>query len=164
MPTQSGEIAWFQPKENPKSTATPGARSGHSITCVSEKVRVRTTLVLRPSCGTGPPHPAPPLSPQRVRFFTCACALAQAYFFGGCGPKDNVATVFNDMHVLHINEQFRWEKVDAMGDVPPPRWCHTATLLPDNKSIFVFGGLNKVSAAAVACLAPHVWRASRQKF
>ena len=100
---KSGEVIWVQPKENPKSTARPCARSGHTITCLSEK----------------------------------------AYLFGGCGVEGGGPSVFNDMHVLHISESFRWEKLDAMGDVPSPRWRHTATLLPDNQSIFLFGGLCK---------------------
>ena len=35
----------------------------------------------------------------------------------------------------------KWELLDVMGDVPPARWRHTATLLPDDDEIFVFGGL-----------------------
>ena len=64
-----------------------------------------------------------------------------------------VATVYNDMHVLHINENFRWEKLDPMGEIAPPRWRHSATLLPDNNTIFIFGGLNKVSAPLPSCVA-----------
>ena len=28
-------------------------------------------------------------------------------------------------------DPMKWEEADLMGDVPPPRWRHTATLLPD---------------------------------
>lgn len=74
---------------------------------------------------------------------TITCMQEKAIVFGGCGIEDEAAAVFNDTHMLHITDGYRWEKVDAMGDVPPPRWRHTATLLPDNNSIFVFGGLCK---------------------
>ena len=107
---KSGEVIWIQPKENPKSTGKPSARSGHTITCLAEK----------------------------------------AYLFGGCGVDNGAAAVFNDMYVLHISDSFKWEKVEAMGDVPSPRWRHTATLLPDNNTIFLFGGLCKVRAAVAA--------------
>ena len=94
-------MLWLCPKDNPKSTGKPSARSGHTITCSNEK----------------------------------------AFIFGGCGIDQGAAAVFNDMWMLHISDAFRWEKVDAMGDLPSPRWRHTATLLPDNNTIFVFGGL-----------------------
>ena len=69
----------------------------------------------------------------------------KAYLFGGCGIEDGAATVFNDLWMLYISDGFRWEKVDAMGDLPSPRWRHSATMLPDNVSVFVFGGLCRVS-------------------
>ena len=118
---KSGEVIWINPKENPKSTARPCARSGHSITCINEK----------------------------------------AYLFGGCGVENGAPSVFNDMHLLHISEGFRWEKVDAMGDVPPPRWRHSATLLPDNNTVFLFGGLCKVRPAASGIAARRTLRVSR---
>jgi hypothetical protein len=74
---------------------------------------------------------------------TITCLNEKAYFFGGCGVENGAPSVFNDMYLLHISEQFRFQKIDALGDVPSPRWRHTATLLPDNNSIFVFGGLCK---------------------
>ena len=73
-----------------------------------------------------------------------ACAKEKAYLFGGCGIEDGAAAVFNDMWMLHITDSFRWEKIDAMGDVPSPRWRHTTTLLPSNTELFVFGGLCRV--------------------
>ena len=103
---KSGEMVWSAPKENPKSTGSPSARSGHSIVCANEK----------------------------------------AYLFGGCGIQDGQAAVFDDIWVLHISDSFRWEKIDAMGEVPSPRWRHTSTFLPDNVTIFVFGGLCRVRA------------------
>lgn len=101
---KSGEMTWHSPKENPKSTGKPAARSGHTLACANEK----------------------------------------AYLFGGCGIEDGGAAVFNDIWILHIADNFRWEKVDAMGDVPSPRWRHSFTFLPDNTSIFLFGGLCRV--------------------
>ena len=105
---KSGEMAWFSPKENPKSAGKPSARSGHTLACANEK----------------------------------------AYLFGGCGIEEGLgeAAIMNDMWMLHIIDSFRWEKIDAMGEVPSPRWRHTMTFLPDNVTIFVFGGLCRVRA------------------
>ena len=78
------------------------------------------------------------------------CANEKAYLFGGCGIQDGQAAVFDDMWILHISDSFRWEKCDALGEVPSPRWRHTAVFLPkaemagvtaDNTTMFVFGGL-----------------------
>ena len=74
---------------------------------------------------------------------TITCAQEKAILFGGCGVGEGQSAVFNDTYVLHIADNYRWEKIDAMGDLPLPRWRHTATILPDNNSIFVFGGLCK---------------------
>ena len=71
------------------------------------------------------------------------CTHEKAIVFGGCGVQGGKSAVFNETYILHIADQYRWEKVDAMGDLPNPRWRHTATTLPDNNSIFVFGGLCK---------------------
>ena len=89
-----------------------------------------------------------------IFFFSSLPLLAHAiahahshtpFFLSPSAPHAHaqVATVFNDLHVLHINEAFRWEKLAPGGEPPPPRWRHTATLLPDNNSIFIFGGLCK---------------------
>ena len=72
---------------------------------------------------------------------TLCCANEKAYLFGGCGIEDGAAAVFQDMWMLHISDGFRWEKIDAMGELPPPRWRHSCTMLPDNATIFLFGGL-----------------------
>ena len=79
---------------------------------------------------------------------TLACAKEKAYLFGGCGIKDSNPEVFNEMWMLHISDAFRWEKVEAMGELPTPRWRHTATFLPDSTTMFVFGGLCRVRALA----------------
>jgi len=107
---KSGEMLWHAPKENPKSTGKPAARSGHTLACANEK----------------------------------------AYLFGGCGIEDDAAAVFNDLWMLHITDGFRWEKVDAMGELPHPRWRHSFTFLPDNVTIFLFGGLCRVRAPSPA--------------
>ena len=67
-----------------------------------------------------------------------------AIIFGGCGiTAAGSPAVFNETWLLSTAEPMRWELADVMGDVPSPRWRHTATLLPDRSSILVFGGLAK---------------------
>ena len=166
--TQSGEIAWFQPKENPKSSGTPGPRSGHTITCAKEKAyffggcgaeknvcalqirhafqrsphrRVTAAAAVTAPFGLHSTAVSLPSPSAHGNLYTCEPDLMIPLET----PRAQEATIFNDVHVLHISESFRWEKLDPMGDVPPPRWRHTATLLPDNKSIFIFGGLCKVA-------------------
>ena len=57
----------------------------------------------------------------------------KAVVFGGCGvTKSNEPCVSNQTYYLHMSaDPMKWEEADLMGDVPPPRWRHTATLLPD---------------------------------
>ena len=57
----------------------------------------------------------------------------KAVIFGGCGvTKSNEPCVSNQTYYLHMGaDPMKWEEADLMGDVPPPRWRHTATLLPD---------------------------------
>ncbi len=40
-----------------------------------------------------------------------------------------------------VIDSFTWAKLDASGEVPPPRWRHTATAVDGNKLV-VFGGFN----------------------
>ena len=42
-------------------------------------------------------------------------------------------------------EIFEWEKpkIGQPDKAPSPRWLHTATTLPDGKSIYVFGGMDR---------------------
>lgn len=42
---------------------------------------------------------------------------------------------------LAFADSFTWAKLDASGEVPPPRWRHTATAVDGNKLV-VFGGFN----------------------
>ena len=57
----------------------------------------------------------------------------KAVIFGGCGvTKSNEPCVVNQTYYLHLSsDPMKWEEANLMGDVPPPRWRHTATLLPD---------------------------------
>ena len=45
---KSGEMMWHTPKENPKSSGTPLARSGHTIVAANEKA------YLFGGCGSDP--------------------------------------------------------------------------------------------------------------
>ena len=66
-----------------------------------------------------------------------------AVLFGGTGvDKSGSPEVFNDTYMLSLDsEPYKWTVVDVMGDVPTPRWRHTATLLPGaTDQIVVFGG------------------------
>lgn len=65
----------------------------------------------------------------------------QALLFGGCGVKDSQPQVSGEAFLLHIADGYRWERLQPTGLEPSPRWRHTATLLPDDDSVFVFGGL-----------------------
>lgn len=69
----------------------------------------------------------------------------KAVIFGGCGvTKDNEPCVVNETYYLTMTaDPMKWELADLMGDIPSPRWRHTATLLPDQDSIMMFGGLYK---------------------
>ena len=57
----------------------------------------------------------------------------KAVIFGGCGvTKDNEPCVVNETYYLTMTaDPMKWELADLMGDIPSPRWRHTATLLPD---------------------------------
>ena len=61
--------------------------------------------------------------------------------------EDGAQALFNDTWLLSTGENPSWELADVMGDVPVARWRHTATLLPDNASLLVFGGLAKCAHA-----------------
>jgi hypothetical protein len=65
----------------------------------------------------------------------------QALLFGGCGVKGSQPQVFREAYLLHISDGYRWERLQLTGLEPSPRWRHTATLLPDDDSVFVFGGV-----------------------
>lgn len=81
--------------------------------------------------------------------------------FGGCGVQGGEPQVFNDTYVLHITDGYRWEKLAPSANTPSPRWRHTATLLPDNDSVLVFGGLcrgKRFNDAHVFSLQSQEWR------
>ena len=76
-------------------------------------------------------------------------ANEKAIVFGGCGIYSDEPgaaysqAVFNEswsVDVVNTDGPLKWTLLDVGGDVPSPRWRHTATLLPDN-SMMVFGGL-----------------------
>ena len=74
------------------------------------------------------------------------CTRSKTIVFGGCGVTEdgNTVKIFNETWLLTTNgETYSWAKADAMGDEPTPRWRHTATLLPGDATVLVFGGLNK---------------------
>ena len=71
--------------------------------------------------------------PSSRRNFGMQVVGDKAVIFGGCGvTKSNEPCVSNQTYYLHMGaDPMKWEEADLMGDVPPPRWRHTATLLPD---------------------------------
>ena len=71
--------------------------------------------------------------PSSRRNFGMQVVGDKAVIFGGCGvTKSNEPCVSNQTYYLHMgSDPMKWEEADLMGDVPPPRWRHTATLLPD---------------------------------
>jgi N-acetylneuraminic acid mutarotase len=58
--------------------------------------------------------------------------------FGGCGSgKQNS---FNDLNKYDMDTKL-WIKLEATGEVPPPREAHIAHAF-DNDKMFIFGGVN----------------------
>ena len=86
------------------------------------------------------------ITPSPRSGHSITCHNGKAYVFGGCGVSDDGSKqeIFSETWCCNMQgETPQWEVIDVMGDVPPARWRHTATLLPDQESIFVFGGLSK---------------------
>ena len=83
-------------------------------------------------------------SPRSGHSITCA-PNGQTFIFGGCGVSDGGRTqeTFSETWTLKMGDTPTWKLADVMGDIPPPRWRHTSTLLPDANSMLVFGGLQK---------------------
>lgn len=69
----------------------------------------------------------------------------KAVIFGGCGvDSNNEPLISNQTFFLTLStDPMKWSEADLMGDIPHERWRHTATLLPDEERIMVFGGLCK---------------------
>ena len=66
-----------------------------------------------------------------------------AVVFGGCTADG----VVNEIFTLKLGQEtLEWTKTPKVGGLeyaPSPRWRHTATTMPGQKSIFVFGGMDQ---------------------
>ena len=61
--------------------------------------------------------------------------------FGGyyCTEDFQFEDHFNDLHSLDLSSMI-WKKLNASGDIPSPRFGHTATKV--GSAIYVFGGMS----------------------
>ena len=118
-----GEIQWSQPATKGDK---PAPRSGHTIT-------VRALRSVAPALTRIRSGASVCALPSSRRNFGMQVVGDKAVIFGGCGvTKSNEPCVSNQTYYLHMGaDPMKWEEADLMGDVPPPRWRHTATLLPD---------------------------------
>jgi hypothetical protein len=85
-------------------------------------------------------------SPRSGHSITVTGGGSKTVVFGGCGVSNtgDKQEIFSETWLLDISgDAPKWDLADVMGDVPPARWRHTATLLPDQKNVLIFGGLNK---------------------
>ena len=83
-------------------------------------------------------------SPRAGHTLTVDPKAGKAVLFGGSGvTADGAPAVFNETWLLSTAEPMAWEKAGAKGDAPSPRWRHTATLLPDDGGVLIFGGLHR---------------------
>lgn len=59
--------------------------------------------------------------------------------FGGCGSGKDKS--FNDLNKYDLDHKM-WTKLEAGGDIPPPREAHVAHAF-DNDKMFIHGGVNQ---------------------
>ena len=80
--------------------------------------------------GCAPLTTAPPsvVFHTHIRLLSALSEFCSRFFILSC-------------RVLCLPDSFNWNKVEASGEVPPPRWRHTANAVDGNKLI-VFGGFN----------------------
>jgi N-acetylneuraminic acid mutarotase len=74
-------------------------------------------------------------------------------FFGGyyCHPDFECEYTYNEIQVLDI-EDMKWiseDDIKVEGELPNPRFSHTATLLSSN--MYIFGGENVKSEKGINC-------------
>jgi tRNA wybutosine-synthesizing protein 4 len=91
-------------------------------------------------------------SPPPPRIFHTSVAFddLMLVFGGRSGPL----TLYNDIHIFNTSSN-TWSHMDVSGNIPTPRFRHTATLVsqPQHslKQMVVFGGLGKDSTVLNCC-------------
>jgi len=121
--------AFGPPRVRPTGTASSSGCAGMA------PIKPGEVTWVKPEVGGTPPGPR--------SGHTISVVEGTAVLFGGCGVEGKEsAAVYNETYLLHLTEETpRWELMDAIGDVPEPRWRHTATALPDAQTVLCFGGL-----------------------
>ncbi|ELR24661.1 kelch repeat-containing protein [Acanthamoeba castellanii str. Neff] len=71
--------------------------------------------------------------------FSLTAYRQRLYLFGG---KKGATEGSNDLYCFDLKKQL-WSKVPVKGDVPPPRWGHSAALV--GGSFYIFGGINSMA-------------------
>lgn len=61
--------------------------------------------------------------------------------------KDKKSVLINSLYMLRLSDM-QWMLVETTGDVPAPRYCHSATLFQvgDYEQILIYGGFSKNKA------------------